>query len=140
MATWVNLMDIIYPVGSVYSSYTSTSPASRFGGTWTPITGVFPYFNAGTGTGGSSSHTHGLSDGAAMIDLWHYNGDRVVFHKNDASKTFSGKATASLYLIGNESGVASESPSGHATQLRGSTNSASNMPPYQTLYAWRRTA
>ena len=57
MATWVNLMDIIYPVGSVYSSYTSTSPASRFGGSWTAITGAFPYYNAGTGTGGSNSHT-----------------------------------------------------------------------------------
>ena len=28
MATWVNLLDIIYPVGSIYHSTSSTSPAS----------------------------------------------------------------------------------------------------------------
>lgn len=45
---YVNLGQVIYPVGSVYMSYTSTSPASLFGGNWTAITGHFPYFNNGT--------------------------------------------------------------------------------------------
>lgn len=47
----------VYPVGSVYISYNSTSPASIFGGEWTPITGKFPYFNAGNATGGANSNT-----------------------------------------------------------------------------------
>ena len=55
-----NLLSM-YPVGSVYIAYNSTSPASRFGGTWTPITGRFPYFNAGTSTGGASSQTINFS-------------------------------------------------------------------------------
>ena len=46
-----------YPVGAIYISYYSTSPASLFGGTWLAITGRFPYFNAGTDTGGSNTHT-----------------------------------------------------------------------------------
>lgn len=54
---WVNITDIIYPVGAVYSSYVSTPPGELFGGTWTAITGRFPYYNAGTGTGGSNTHT-----------------------------------------------------------------------------------
>ena len=40
MATWVNLMDIVYPVGSVYLSVSSTSPSSTIGGTWTQIKGA----------------------------------------------------------------------------------------------------
>lgn len=37
MANFVNLMDIIYPVGSIYMSTNNTSPASSIGGTWVQI-------------------------------------------------------------------------------------------------------
>lgn len=37
MSNFVNLLDIIYPVGSLYFSTSSTSPASSVGGTWTQI-------------------------------------------------------------------------------------------------------
>lgn len=67
---YVNLGQVVYPVGSVYISYTSKSPASLFGGNWTAITGHFPYFNAGNTTGGSNSvsHNHGL-DGTGYADV-----------------------------------------------------------------------
>lgn len=55
-------LDTIYPVGSIYLAYNSTSPASRFGGTWTQITDKFivaagSTYSA-TSTGGSATHTH----------------------------------------------------------------------------------
>lgn len=37
--SWINLLDVIYPVGAVYFSVLSTSPASTVGGTWTQLTG-----------------------------------------------------------------------------------------------------
>lgn len=37
MASWINLLNCIYPVGSIYCSVASTSPASIIGGTWTAI-------------------------------------------------------------------------------------------------------
>lgn len=40
MATWVNILDVLYPVGSVYFSTASTSPASTVGGSWTQIKGA----------------------------------------------------------------------------------------------------
>lgn len=37
MANFVNLIDVIYPVGSIYITTNATSPADSIGGTWTQI-------------------------------------------------------------------------------------------------------
>lgn len=37
MSNYVNLMDIVYPVGSVFISNNSVSPADSIGGTWTKL-------------------------------------------------------------------------------------------------------
>ena len=34
---WVNLLDIVYPVGSLYFTNNATSPAAIVGGSWTKI-------------------------------------------------------------------------------------------------------
>ena len=34
-------MDLVYPVGSIYQSTSSTSPAEMFGGTWVQVTDKF---------------------------------------------------------------------------------------------------
>lgn len=55
-------IDMVYPVGSVYITFSNTSPAVLFGGTWTKIEGKFiigassSYNN--DSTGGASTHTH----------------------------------------------------------------------------------
>lgn len=35
---FTNLLDVVYPVGSIYISATTTSPAETVGGTWTQVT------------------------------------------------------------------------------------------------------
>lgn len=35
--TWTTLLDVVYPVGSVYITGSTTSPASTFGGTWSQV-------------------------------------------------------------------------------------------------------
>lgn len=37
MPNFVNILDIVYPVGSVFISNNSTSPADLIGGTWTKL-------------------------------------------------------------------------------------------------------
>lgn len=54
MSNYVNLMDIVYPVGSVYISFHSTSPASSIGGTWTQITDKVLRASTNTNTGGKT--------------------------------------------------------------------------------------
>ena len=40
MTNWINLLEVLYPVGSMYLSKNSTSPASVIGGSWTQIQGA----------------------------------------------------------------------------------------------------
>lgn len=37
MSNFVNFMDVIYPVGSIYITTNATSPADSIGGTWEQI-------------------------------------------------------------------------------------------------------
>lgn len=118
---------LAYPVGAVYISYVSTSPASLFGGTWTAITGRFPYFNAGTATGGSNTHSH---DQTVGLD---YNSGLLYALEgatHTGSNTMWGKWCAYGYDTYSADGI----------MRYDRTFSASSMPAYQTLYAWRRTA
>ena len=38
--SWVNLLDILYPVGSLFFSINNYSPSSIIGGTWTQVKGA----------------------------------------------------------------------------------------------------
>ena len=118
-----------YPVGAVYISYVSTSPASLFGGTWTAITGRFPYFNAGTATGGSNTHSHWQTVGLDWVGA------------GNLYSTMGTTVTASRTVTAAEVGL--NQLSNYTTNditRQDATYEASSYPPYQTLYAWRRTA
>ena len=57
----IDIIDAIYPVGSIYMSVTNTNPATLFGGTWAQIEDTF-LLAAGTNhlagtTGGEETHT-----------------------------------------------------------------------------------
>ena len=52
------LIDLIYPVGSVYMSFNSTSPTTLFGGEWEQIVDKFLWCTNSSGeTGGEATHT-----------------------------------------------------------------------------------
>ena len=55
---FVNLLQVVYPVGAFYFSNLATSPSSIIGGTWTPITDATIRGASGAmGYTGSDSHT-----------------------------------------------------------------------------------
>lgn len=56
MSSFVNLLDVVYPVGSVYFSTDTTSPASTIGGTWTQVAAdTFVCSGTPLSTGGSNT-------------------------------------------------------------------------------------
>lgn len=57
-SSWVNYNLLnAYPVGAIYASGSSTSPASLFGGSWTQITNAALRGATNVGYTGSDSHT-----------------------------------------------------------------------------------
>ena len=119
------LLNNLFPVGYVWISYTNKSPASIIGGTWTPITGRFPYFNAGIATGGSNTTTLTVANLPPHTHMY----DKLWTASPGNNQLASGGAGYSLTF--NENSV---------TTSTGTGTAFNNMPAYQTLYAWRRTA
>lgn len=65
-----HVAEVIYPVGSIYMSTNSTSPATLFGfGTWTRIEGKFLLGATDGGTGSGASYVAGATGGAASVTL-----------------------------------------------------------------------
>jgi len=128
-----------YPVGSVFTSVLATSPATLFGGTWIQFaSGRFLVgynsgdsdFNASEKTGGAKTHVHGLSAAWAAIRAaanYVYMKLKTVASWTD---TFKAAGTTSTSSTANTAG----------TSIEGSTDSASNLPPYIVVYMWKRTA
>lgn len=140
MASWINLLDIIYPVGSVYISYTSISPSTRFGGTWVAITGRFPYFNAGIGTGGKNTHTLTVDEMPSHIHS--LKGHAWSWGEQQGSGLKLGVINVGGVYVGDpftDNSLAAIQHEYDQSNASGGGASHNNMPAYQTLYAWRRT-
>lgn len=59
MSNYVNLLDIVYPVGSVYITFNATVPTDSIGGTWEKIEDKFLQ---GSGTENEVESTGGISN------------------------------------------------------------------------------
>lgn len=119
-----HMIDSLFGIGYVWISYTNTSPASLVGGTWTPITGRFPYFNAGNSTGGANSQTLSI---AQMPAHKHKLGLQYGTDWVEDSWNWS-VSSSGMYVSDAE------------TESVGGGQPYNNMPAYQTLYAWRRVS
>ena len=133
------LLNLIYPIGSIYMSVSSTSPASFLGGTWERLKDRFllaagDTYNAGA-TGGASvhlltqdempfhthAHYHVLFNGTT-----HTSGTKYGFgHQSNVGTSYAGSAnTATDFYNG----------------TAGGNMPHNNMPPYLAVYMWKRTA
>ena len=142
--TWTTLLDAVYPVGAVYQSWSSTSPATLFGGTWTQIN-VFFLRSCETGeeageTGGAVSKifTIDASQSRAVIGA---SGDNTIVLSYKAWDVLDSRfKTVESYTIFGQSSTTNERSFNHHVPIYGQTEEASIMPPYVTCYTWRRTA
>ena len=56
MSNFVNLLDVVYPVGSIYQSMNAISPVDFIGGTWTKIKTFLYGADTAKETGGEAIH------------------------------------------------------------------------------------
>ena len=128
------LLNLIYPVGSIYMSVSSTSPATFLGGTWERIQDRF-LLAAG------STYAAGATGGSATNDHCHFQtvgSDGTASYFTKAGKTPSTR----VVTVPGTHIVTSENYTDTKTLREDSTYGAtiSIMPPYLAVYVWKRTA
>lgn len=139
--------DMVYPVGSIYMSVNPANPGALFGGMWERIKDTFllsagDTYAAGE-TGGEAehiltvgempSHKHPTynGDGWALFEM-HRDGTvaRTQVAASSSSKKYTFTATDSNDIQWPYNG----------TYNAGGGAAHNNMPPYLTVYMWKRTA
>jgi len=138
MAKIDNIANYIYPVGSIYMSANSTSPASLFGGEWEQIKdrfllGVGDTFVNTNVTGGEivhslsmaemPRHAHGLS-----YYIYHQSATNGSASLTSCAQTANWDGSITTYLAGGPGGS------------DGSVAPHNNMPPWFTVYIWKRVS
>lgn len=120
---------MVYPVGSIYISVNSTSPASLFGGTWEQIEDRFllaagSTYGAGS-TGGEAEHTLTI--------------DEIPSHTHEVTRyTSTGDLTGTGYS--RDQNVKTVKDTAYGPYPTGGGQPHNNMPPYLAVYMWKRVA
>lgn len=124
------ILSKVYPVGSIYMSVNSASPATLFGGTWERIKDQFllaagDKYAAGK-TGGEATHT--LTE------------NEIPAHRH--SIWFPNAGGEQSAAIGYPEAGSKNTWYAEASKTAGAGGGAAhnNMPPYLTVYVWKRTA
>jgi len=139
---------LLHPIGSIYSSTSSTNPGTLFGfGTWVA-------YGAGRvliGQSGAGLYIAGNTGGSADAIVVSHTHTATV---TDAGHTHSTGTTGTTYLTDVSGGGGRTHPasnggstSGTATtgitvanSTTGSSGTNANLPPYVVVYMWNRTA
>lgn len=165
-----NTASKLYPVGSVYISFNSTDPSILFGGVWQRLKDTFLLANgdayAPNTTGGSATksiavenlppHTHTISwDGShthtrgSMNITGSFPADSVpsstgAFYYQSWVNYVSGQVDGCVVgFDASRAWTGETSWNGYHSHTIGATGAGlpiNVMPPYTTVYAWRRTA
>ena len=131
-----SLLDMVYPVGSIYLSVSGTDPQTLFGGTWARLEDVFLLAagakHAAGSTGGEESHI--LTE------------PEIAPHKHAMAYGPESSASSTGFPYGIAAGSATNSAGGRGyasnlgTLSSGGGQPHNNMPPYLSVYIWKRTA
>lgn len=129
------LYDSLFPVGYIYLSVSDADPGTLFGGTWERIQDTFllaagSTYAAGK-TGGEAEHTlveneipshnHTLKITTYAAELW-----------TTATRFVNGSASKIVSYGTGEKGISISNVGGGKAH--------NNMPPYLSVYIWKRTA
>lgn len=131
-----NIVNIVYPVGSIYMSINSVSPDTLFGGTWEQLKDRFllaagDSYEVGS-TGGEETHTLTVNEMPSHNHAFTDTGRMLMWDSN----------CSPLYDPSSYNGTDGniQTTWNTMTAYSGGGAAHNNMPPYLTVYMWRRTA
>ena len=148
------LLNLVYPIGAIYISTSTTSPETLFGGSWTKISGRFLLSSSTTytsgSTGGNEKHHHNFT--IKYYSFWEnmaaYNyADNKIFAssyttqniKSYNNPSYTGVQSSACYVDIN-AGEGRKTVTANEYTADGNTSYESNMPPYLVVNMWKRTA
>lgn len=150
----VNLLNMFYPVGTIYESADANfNPNESWGGTWVEISGKFLLAS-------NSSHSVGDTGGAESVSYTPsgtVGGHTLTVNEmpsHDHSISIYGYSTQRGYISESGTGVSSDyvsdptsgntgskgSNAAHSHPFTGTASSIATMPPYEVVKIWKRTA
>lgn len=125
-----------YPVGAIYMSVESTNPSTLFGGTWQQIQDTF-LLAAGP------NHTAGSTGGAETVKL---KSSEIPEHSHTiyGNPGSSGGTPAQGIMVNPESGDlfawSNYQQESYNPSPVGASAAHNNMPPFLTVYVWKRVS
>lgn len=154
-----DIVEQVYPVGSLYISANSTDPAITYGGTWEQITDCF-ILAASEVSAENPTYEGGDTGGQATITLTEQN---MPVHAHDIPYAGGGNTTITkkwsiglmtarsqgLVNIINVEGTGTAQDTTYpdlnqyycaGTQDAGGNTPFNNLPPYLAVYVWKRIA
>ena len=130
-----DLIDVIYPVGSIYMSVNSVNPSTLFGGTWEQIKDKFLL---ASGTSYSNGSTGGSED-AVVVTHTHSTVEKYILTTSGGAVTRNSTAGTSGTKVSNL--LKSDDVIVRNTiENTGTSGVGKNMPPYLVVNVWKRTA
>lgn len=140
-------IDNFYPIGSIYQSTEPTNPATFMGGVWERfgngrvLVGVDEAdadFNSANKTSGSKEHRHDSGTYEAMIGSVGGDTGSLGFQAGNKNEERLKNSTATYRVSGTN--IHSGRNFNHFTEVVGHSDDSSSLPPYVTIYRWRRIA
>ena len=127
---FASIIDIVYPVGSIYMSVNAADPSKLFSGTtWEKLEGRFLL-------GSSSTYTNGSTGGEATHTL---TVDEMPNHKHSISyPNAAGPEEAAIGYPADSDTNKSWGAEMCKTQSAGKSVAHNNMPPYLVVNMWKR--
>lgn len=141
------VVNLIYPVGSIYMSVNNANPGTLFGGTWEQIKDKFllscgDTYTAGT-TGGEATHTlttNEMPQHTHVQNAHAHTQNYYTWYNNQYNYDVRLAASSGgYYAIAGTNNYATASTTA-VNQNTGGSQAHNNMPPYLTVYMWKRTA
>lgn len=154
------IVDLIYPIGSIYLSTNNANPGTLFGGTWQQIKDKFLLGCGDTyalaATGGEATHVLSTNEIPSHSHTWSQtsctnpgNHTHIVGADKDGgpgSNRYTVHITSNNTAYGQQYSPASGGAGSHTHTIGGSnTNTGggaahNNMPPYITVSMWKRVS
>lgn len=136
-----NLLDNIYPIGSIFISTVNTNPSTYFGGTWERIKGRFllaaddSTYTLGA-TGGAATHTLTIDEIPSHTHKIKRNDNYSNGFMIDTGRI--GQWGSAIIQVG--SGNYTAQPRSITVENSGGGKAHNNMPPYLVVYVWKRVS